>query len=118
VEELKDNKKFIFNIALNYGGRDEIVRALKKIMKRGIGADEISEELMSKNLDTEGMPDPDLIIRTGKVQRTSNFLIWQAAYAELYFPSIFWPEFDESELDKAISEYGRRKRRFGGNDKK
>lgn len=118
VDMLKDNKNFVFNIALNYGGRDEIVRAVKKILKKGAGEEDINEQLISDNLDTGGLPDPDLIIRTGKVQRTSNFLIWQAAYSELYFPSIYWPEFNEDELDKAISEFNSRKRRFGGNDQK
>ena len=113
VEMLDKNNRFQFNVALNYGGRKEIIRAIRKIMKKGISPEEIDEKLISQNLYTQGQPDPDLIIRTGKEQRISNFLIWQASYAELYFPNIFWPEFDEKELDQALSEFSRRQRRFG-----
>lgn len=110
--ETKDNKNLIFNLAINYGGRDELVRAVKKIVDRGEAA-EISEELINANLDTAGLPDPDLIIRTSGEQRLSGFLLWQSAYSELYLPSVYWPDFDEREFDKAIEEYNHRMRRFG-----
>lgn len=113
VEFLKDGKKFQLNVALNYGGRADILQAVKKIVKSGISSENITEDLISKNLYTSGDPDPDLIIRPGGEMRLSNFLIWQASYAELYFSSKLWPEFDEKELDKAIMEYNRRERRFG-----
>ncbi|MBU3918825.1 di-trans,poly-cis-decaprenylcistransferase [Patescibacteria group bacterium] len=109
IEDLtKDNTKFILNICLSYGGRADIIEAIKKI-----GEKKITEDLISKNLWTQGLPDPDLIIRTGKEKRISNFLIWQAAYAELYFSDKHWPEFTEHDLDKALKEYDERKRRFG-----
>ena len=112
AEETKDNKNLIFNLAINYGGRDELVRAVKKIADRGEAA-KISEEMISANLDTAGLPDPDLVIRTSGEQRLSGFLLWQSAYSELYFPSVYWPDFDEREFDKAIEEYNHRQRRFG-----
>jgi len=109
VEELtKINSKLILNIALSYGGRADIVEAVKKI-----GSKKITEDLISKNLWTQGLKDPDLIIRTSNEKRISNFLIWQAAYSELYFSEKHWPEFDEKELDKILKEYDKRKRRFG-----
>ncbi len=114
VNMLSKNKKFVFNIAINYGGRGEIIRAMKKMLKEGIDIEEVSEEIVGKYLDTKNMPDPDMIIRTGNEKRISNFLIWQAAYSEFYFPQVFWPEFDEVELDNAIAEYNGRQRRFGG----
>jgi undecaprenyl diphosphate synthase len=113
VEMLSKNKKFVFNIAINYGGRGEIIRAIKKIAKEGINVEKLSEEMMGKYLDTKNLPDPDMIIRTGDEKRISNFLIWQGAYAEFYFPQVFWPEFGEKELDEAIDEFKERKRRFG-----
>jgi len=99
------------NLCINYGGRAEIVSALEKLVKNG---EEITEEAVSKHLYTAGMPDPDLIIRPGKEIRISNFLLWQCAYSELYFTDTLWPDFDENELDKAIAEFSRRKRRYGG----
>lgn len=114
VDILSKNKKFIFNIAINYGGRGEIVRAIKKMVEKGINLSKINEEMIKEYLDTKDLPDPDLIIRTGDEKRISNFLIWQGAYAELYFPQVFWPEFGEKELDEAIMEYNDRNRRFGG----
>ena len=109
VEELtKINSKLILNIALSYGGRADIVEAVKKI-----GSKKITEDLISKNLWTQGLRDPDLVIRTSNEKRISNFLIWQAAYSEFYFSDKHWPEFDEKELDKILKEYDRRKRRFG-----
>jgi len=109
IEDLtKDNSKFILNICLSYGGRADIVEAVKKI-----GNKKITEDLISKNLWTQGLRDPDLIIRTGKEKRISNFLIWQSAYSEFYFSDKHWPDFSEAELDKALKEYDKRKRRFG-----
>ena len=109
----KNNKSMIFNVALNYGGRDEIKRAIQKIIKKGYRAEEITEDLISQNLDTKGLPDPDLIIRTSGEQRLSGFLLWQASYSELYFSKVYWPDFNEKELDRAILDYSQRQRRFG-----
>ena len=118
IEKTKNNTGLTFNIAFNYGGRDEIVRAVKKITHQAllgeITEDDITEELISKNLYTKDMPDPDLIIRTSGELRLSGFLIWQSAYSELYFVEKNWPEFTEKDLDEAIEEYKRRNRRFGG----
>jgi len=101
------------NLALNYGGRDEIVKAIKEIVRKKIPADQINEKLVSQHLYTEGQPDPDLVIRTGGQIRLSNFLLWQLSYAELYFTDTLWPDFGPQELDQAIKEYQRRKRNFG-----
>lgn len=101
------------NLALNYGGRDEIVRAIQAIIKEGVPAEKVNEELVAKHLYTAGQPDPDLIIRTGGEVRLSNFLLWQMSYAELYFTDILWPDFGPGEFEKAILEYQRRQRRFG-----
>lgn len=118
VEKTKNNTGLNFNMAFNYGGRDEIVRAVKKITKQvqagNITEDEIDEQLISDNLYTKNMPDPDLIIRTSGELRLSGFLIWQSAYSELYFIEKNWPEFEEKDLDIAIEEYKNRNRRFGG----
>ncbi|MEM6282664.1 MAG: isoprenyl transferase [Chloroflexota bacterium] len=115
-EMTKDNDTIIVNVAFNYGGRDEIVQAVRSIVQEGIPAGEITEEVINDHLFTHGQPDPDLIIRTSGELRISNFLIWQAAYAEYYATEAYWPDFDESELHKAIAEYSRRKRRFGKTD--
>ena len=101
------------NLALNYGGRDEIIKAIKEIVRKKIPADQINEKLVSQHLYTEGQPDPDLVIRTGGQIRLSNFLLWQLSYAELYFTDTLWPDFGPQELDQAIKEYQRRKRNFG-----
>jgi len=101
------------NMALNYGGRDEIIKAIKEIVKEKIPAEKINEELVAKHLYTNGQPDPDLMIRTGGEIRLSNFLLWQLSYAELYFTDVLWPDFGPEEFDKAILEYQRRKRNFG-----
>lgn len=114
VDILSKNKKFVFNIAINYGGRGEIIRAVKRMAKKGVDLSDIDENLISQNLDTKNQPEPDMIIRTGHEKRISNFLIWQGAYSEFYFPKVFWPEFGERELDDAIAEYTKRNRRFGG----
>ncbi len=113
VELTKNNKGIIANLALNYGGRDEIKRAVQKLISSGMKAEEITMDLIGANLDTAGLPDPDFIIRTSGEQRTSGFLIWQGAYSELYFPKIHWPDFNEKEFDKAIAEFNKRQRRFG-----
>ncbi len=102
------------NIALNYGGRDEIVNAVKKIVKSGISADEIDEKTISDNLYTANMPDPDFIIRPSGEYRLSNYLIWQSAYAEYWFSDILWPDFKPKHLDMAIEDYAKRNRRYGG----
>lgn len=118
LEKLTCEKKgLVFNIALNYGGKDEIIRACKNIVsdviENNISVESIDEELFGKYLDTRNQPDPDLMIRTSGEIRTSNFLPWQLTYSEFYFTSILWPEFTISEFDKALEEYSRRKRRFG-----
>ncbi len=113
IELTKNNKGIIANLALNYGGRDEILRMIKKLVGRGIKSKDITLDLISANLDTAGLLDPDFIIRTSGEQRTSGFLIWQGAYSELYFPKCHWPDFDAKEFDKAIAEFNKRQRRFG-----
>ena len=114
AEELtKNNKAMLFNLALNYGGRMEIVEAIKKIILKKIPLKKITEELVAENLWTNGLPFPDLIIRTAGEQRLSNFLTWQSAYSELYFTQKYWPDFEEKDLDEALEEYDRRQRRFG-----
>ncbi|MCL4384130.1 polyprenyl diphosphate synthase [Patescibacteria group bacterium] len=108
-----DNERIRFNVALNYGGRDEIITAIQNIIKDKIPAQDINEELVSKYLYTTGQPDPDLIIRPGGEFRLSNFLLWQMSYAELYFTDILWPDFTPVELEKAIYWYQQRDRRMG-----
>lgn len=108
-----DNERIKFNVALNYGGRDEIVQAIKNIIKDEIPARKINEELVSKYLYTKNQPDPDLIIRPGGERRLSNFLLWQMSYAELYFTDTLWPDFTPKELEKAIIWYQQRNRRLG-----
>jgi len=116
-EKTKNNKGLILNLALNYGGRNEIVDAVKEIsldlMSKKISKDEINEDLLSKHMYTSGMPDPDLIIRPSGELRLSNFLLWQSAYSELWFSDINWPDFHEEELKAAILNYQKRDRRFG-----
>ncbi len=109
----ENNKKGILNLAVSYGGRAEIVRAIKNIIKNKISPEEITEDLINENLWTQGLPFPDLIIRTGGEQRLSNFLIWQSAYSELYFTNKYWPGFSENDIDKAFIDFSRRERRFG-----
>lgn len=107
-----------FQIALNYGGRDELVRAARRISEAcrdgRISPENIDEKLISEYLDTAGIPEPDLLIRTSGEERLSNFLLWQLAYTEFYFPEVLWPDFDKNELIKAVEEYTKRDRRFGG----
>ncbi len=102
------------NIAINYGGRDEIVHAVKNIVDRGIKADNITEQMISDSLYTNGQPDPDFIIRPSGEYRLSNYLIWQSAYAEYWFSDILWPDFKPKDLDRAIDDFNKRNRRFGG----
>ena len=115
LSETAQNKKGIFNICLNYGGRKEIIRAVKNIIKSGLKPEEVSEELIAKNLYTANLPDPDLIIRTSGEQRLSGFLTWQSVYSELYFTEKNWPDFSSSDLDEILAVYAQRQRRFGGN---
>lgn len=107
-----DHCKLICNIAINYGGRAEIVHAVNKLIKQG--AESVTEEDISGALYTAGQPEPDLIIRTGGEYRTSNFLMWQGAYSELYFTPTLWPDFKTTDIDKAIEEFNKRNRRYGG----
>ncbi len=113
VELTRNNDRLVLNVAFNYGGRDEIVQAVKAIVAEGVKPEDITEELVSQHLYTAGIPDPDLVIRTSGEQRISNFLIWQAAYAEWVFPNTYWPDFGRDELLAAIQEYGQRERRYG-----
>lgn len=113
LDKTEDNKSLFINIALNYGGRDEIVHAIKSIIDDGYLSKDIDEKLISKYLYTGNLPDPDLLIRPGGELRLSNFLIYQMAYTELYFTDCLWPDFNKDEFDKAIMEYAKRNRRFG-----
>lgn len=113
-EDTKEMKNLNLTLAINYGGRDEIVRAVKKMIADGRTEEEVDEALVSSYLDTKDLPEPDLLIRTSGEERISNFLLWQVAYSEMYFTDKYWPEFDEKELDKALESYQGRDRRFGG----
>jgi undecaprenyl diphosphate synthase len=113
LERTAGGRRMVLDIAFNYSGRSEIVDAIRRIVRAGIAPDEIDEETVSALLYTAGLPDPDLVIRTGGEQRISNFLIWQSAYAELYSTPALWPDFGPEALDEAITEYARRARRFG-----
>jgi undecaprenyl diphosphate synthase len=114
VELTRNNSRLILNVALNYGGRDEIVQAIQQIIRDGVPAEDISPELVNQYLYTAGVPDPDLIIRTSGELRISNFLIWQAAYSEWYVTPVFWPDFGREEFRKALDEFIHRDRRYGG----
>lgn len=118
IEATKNNTGMVFAFAINYGGRDEIKRAVENIVddveSGKISMSDISEELISSYLDTKDLPDPDLLIRTSGELRVSNFLLWQIAYSEFYITDTLWPDFDKEELLKAIESYSHRQRRFGG----
>ena len=117
-EASKNNGGLNFQIAINYGSRDEIIRSVRKIMKDvkegKLEPDQMNEELFDSYLDTAGIPSPDLLIRTSGEQRLSNFLMWQLAYTEFYFTDVPWPAFTKADLEKAIEKYNKRDRRFGG----
>ena len=113
IERTKSNSRLILNVALNYGGRAEIVDAVKELILDGVPAEQVDEAAIARRLYTKGLPDPDLVVRTSGEYRTSNFLVWQSAYSEYYLTDTFWPDFDEAELQKAIEHYSRRDRRFG-----
>ncbi|MDD2822492.1 MAG: polyprenyl diphosphate synthase [Candidatus Daviesbacteria bacterium] len=117
IENLKKvyikNESIRVNVALNYGGKKEIVEAIKELIKEGIDVNKINDELISKHLYTTGQADPDLVIRTGGYSRLSNFLLWQTAYSELYFTKVLWPDFTPEELKKAVIWYQEQKRNFG-----
>lgn len=113
VEMTRDNQRLVLSVAWNYGGRDEIVCAIRDIIRAGVPAEAVTEETVSQHLFTAGIPDPDLIIRTSGEMRISNFLIWQAAYAEWYVTPTLWPDFDKEALRSALEDYSKRDRRFG-----
>lgn len=117
-EATKNNDGLHFQIAINYGGRDEIVRAVRKltekVIEEGLRSEEITQEDLAACLDTAGIPEPDLLIRTCNEQRISNFLLWQLAYTEFYFTPVPWPDFTKEELIKAVEAYNHRDRRYGG----
>lgn len=118
VDKTKNNVGITMNVALNYGGRDEILRAVKSIseevLKGNINIEDINDEVMENYLYTKGVPDPDIIIRPSGEQRLSNFLLWQCAYSEFWYSDICWPDFKEEDLHRAIYDFQRRDRRFGG----
>jgi undecaprenyl diphosphate synthase len=114
IELTKNNKKLTVCIAFNYGGRSEIVNAVKHIIQDGIPPEKVDEALVSQYLYTADLPDPDLIIRTGGEMRISNFLLWQAAYSEYYITPTLWPDFGPDEIEQALAAFGDRERRFGG----
>ena len=117
-EKTKDNRGLVMSLALNYGGRNDLVNAVKNISQEvvdgKISVDDIGDDLISSHLSTKESPDPDLVVRTSGEQRLSNFLLWELAYSEFYFADVHWPDFDEKELQKAIFAYQSRDRRFGG----
>ncbi len=117
MEETADCSGMTLNLALSYGGRNEMMRAVRQLAKQCVDGEldyrSLSEDMLTNLLDTSGQPDPDLLIRTGGEHRLSNFLLWQASYAELYFTEIMWPDFRKDQLLEAIAAYGRKQRRFG-----
>jgi undecaprenyl diphosphate synthase len=114
IELTKNNTRMTVCVAFNYGGRAEIVDAVRKLVESGVAPEDITEAAIEAHLGTAGMPDPDLVIRTSGEMRLSNFLIWQTAYSEYYTTPVYWPDFDEAEIDRAFSAYASRTRRFGG----
>jgi undecaprenyl diphosphate synthase len=113
IDFTKANTRLVLNVAFNYGGRDEIVCAIQRIIEDGVKSEDVTDELVSQYLFTAGVPDPDLIIRTSGELRGSNFLIWQGAYCEWYFTPTYWPDFDKEQLRLALEEFSRRERRYG-----
>ncbi|WP_243545632.1 isoprenyl transferase [Pseudodesulfovibrio tunisiensis] len=113
IKSTADCTEMTLNLALNYGGRDEILRACRSLTARGVPPEDITEEAFQNELWTAGQPDPDLVIRTSGEYRLSNYLLFQAAYAELYFTDTYWPDFTPEALEKAIQDYNSRQRRFG-----
>jgi len=113
IELTKNNNRLILNIAFNYGGRDEIVCAIQNMLRDGVTPEEVTDQMVGKYLFTAGVPDPDLVIRTSGELRMSNFLIWQAAYSELYITPTLWPDFDRDEYRRAVEAFAHRDRRYG-----
>ena len=113
IELTKHNERIVLNVAFNYGGRTEILDAVRRIVESGVAPDRLDEDVFGQYLYTSGLPDPDLIVRTAGELRISNFLIWQSAYAEYYATPTYWPDFDKEELYRALLEYSGRERRFG-----
>jgi undecaprenyl diphosphate synthase len=113
IEYTRGNSRLILNIAFNYGGRDEIVYAIQRMLQEGVKPEDVNEAQVCSHLFTAGTPDPDLIIRTSGEMRGSNFLLWQGSYSEWYFPAVNWPDFDQEQLRLALEEFTRRDRRYG-----
>ncbi|MEZ4502701.1 MAG: polyprenyl diphosphate synthase [Dehalococcoidia bacterium] len=113
MDRTKNNERIGLNVAFNYGGRADILEAVKQLIAEGATPEDVTEEAIAQRLATAGLPDPDLLIRTGGEHRVSNFLVWQAAYAELHFSSALWPEFGPADVDAALLEFSNRRRRFG-----
>ncbi len=113
VERTRHNERLVVNLAFNYGGRDDIVRAVRQLVAEGLHPDEVTEQSISDRVAASDLPEPDLLIRTGGEARISNFMVWQSAYAEYYFTETLWPDFGPGGLDAALLEFGRRQRRFG-----
>jgi len=113
MADTKDKSGAVVSVAFDYGGRQEIVATVQKLLQEGLKASDIDEEVLAKRLYTCGLPDIDILIRTGGEKRLSNFMLWQSAYAELYFSPLFWPDFNEEEAQKILNDYSTRERRFG-----
>jgi undecaprenyl diphosphate synthase len=113
VELTSGNERLTLNLAFNYGGRADIVEAVRQLVASGVRPEDVTEEAIAAHLEAADLPAPDLVIRTGGERRISNFMIWQAAYSEYYFTETLWPDFDETELDRALLDYTKRQRRFG-----
>ena len=113
LEYTRHNNRLVLNVAFNYGGRDEIINAIQRMLKEQLKPEDVTAEKVDQYLFTAGVPDPDLIIRTSGELRCSNFLLWQGAYSEWYFPAVYWPDFDKEQLRLAIEEFNQRERRYG-----
>jgi undecaprenyl diphosphate synthase len=113
IELTQNNNRLVLNVAFNYGGKAELLDAIQRMIADGVRPEDVDEELVTSYLYTAGLPDPDMIIRTGNECRISNFMLWQGAYSEYYFTPVLWPDFDKEELRKALEDYARRERRFG-----